>query len=181
QSRGEAPPQNVDSAEAQRRKRRRGRRGGRNGRERDEAPSRPELQDGVAGLGDQPNFGDQIAEEADQPAASPELGGNGEAHRGSGRGDRGGRNRDRNRGGRRRPQGGEDRPPRRDAEDRPPRRDAEIRAEPVIARNEPPRPAPIEIVIPEAVEEAEPRKWQPPQPTHAPAVTERKTGWWSKR
>jgi hypothetical protein len=32
-----------------------------------------------------------------------------------------------------------------------------------------------------AVQETPSRKWQPPQPTRPPVVTERKTGWWSKR
>ena len=170
----EAPPQNGDHAEAQRRKRRRGRRGGRNGRDRDETLPRPEVQAGIAGLGEQPNFNGSVAEDADETVAAPNAGGNGEVHRSGSRRDRGGRDRNRNRGGRGRPDGSEERRPRADV--------VHPEAEsPPVRTETPPRPA-AEIVMPEiAVQEAEPRKWQPPQPTRAPVETERKTGWWSKK
>ena len=166
------PPRGGDHAEAQRRKRRRGRRGGRNSRDRDEAEPRPEAKADVPGLGDQPNFNDTAPEGIDQTAASPAIAGNGDERR---RG-RGGRNRDRNRGGRNRAERGEDRGP---------REPAHTEAEPPAIRVEtpPPRLAPVELVIPETAgqeAEAERRRWQPPQPTRTP-VTERKTGWWSKR
>jgi hypothetical protein len=57
-----------------------------------------------------------------------------------------------------------------------------------VAESPAPAPAPAArpaaIVVPEsapAVEEAQPRKWQPPAPTVTPAAAERKAGWWSKR
>jgi hypothetical protein len=64
---------------------------------------------------------------------------------------------------------------------------AEIQAD-AVAESPVPAPAPAArpaaIVVPEsapAVEEAQPRKWQPPAPTVTPAAVERKAGWWSKR
>ena len=42
-------------------------------------------------------------------------------------------------------------------------------------------PPQVTITIPDSVPDPEPRKWQPPAPTVAPAAAERKGGWWSKR
>jgi len=166
--RAEDAPQNDDQGESQRRKRRRGRRGGRNGREREEIAPRQDLQ-GIAGLGEQPDLSETVIEDVPETEASP---------RGNGRerfGGRGGRTRDRNRGGRDRSHRREGRRPRENASD------MEANPSPVKAEAPPPRPSPVEILLPEpATQEVETRKWQPPQPTRPP-VTERKTGWWSKR
>ncbi|MBC8038007.1 MAG: ribonuclease E/G [Rhizobiales bacterium] len=181
-SRDEGGSQDGGRAESQTRRRRRGRRGGRNGRDRDDSPARPEARAGIPGLGEQPGLDDTAAEQDTEAVVSSgtAAGGNGDGSRSRGRRDRGGRNRDRGRGGRGRSPGEEDR--------HPPPDMAELRAEPPVhadaetspVRQEapPPRLAPAEET---AVQETEPRKWQPPQPTRDPVVTERKTGWWSKR
>ncbi len=174
QSRGDGPPQEGDRGDAQRRKRRRGRRGGRNGRDRDDMPASQEVRAGIPGLGEQPSFNDATGDE-DEAVAAPrvETGGNGEDKRHGGRRERGGRNRDRNRGGRGRP--------REDVSEIRAETPPEMESDPLPPKREPPppRPAPVDEIV--VVQEAEPRKWQPPQPTLPPVVTERKTGWWSKK
>ena len=204
--RDEAKAGNGESREdSSRRRRRRGRRGGRNGRDRDEPRSPQETANDIPGLGEQPGLGgfESAGTENESPDLDPSddaavdmpepetVGGGREPaperrDEGHPRGPRGGR-RDRSRGGRDRKPGGERRP-REVAED--------VRGEPEAlpestaveapARVEPqqpaPRPAPAAIVIPETpAEEPPPRKWQPPAPTVAPVVSERKAGWWSKR
>ena len=186
------------------RRRRRGRRGGRNReRESGEEPQRATAAsaEDIPGLGDQPStFADHPDELSDtgdsrvaastpvtgedEPLAGSNGGTNGEAQgdrqpreredRRPRRG-RGGRDQDRRGGRSDRPERSE-RPPREEIfESRPPRGDGDY-TPPQIAP-----PAPV-ILIPEApAQEAEVRKWQPPAPTIAPVVTERKSGWWSKK
>jgi len=185
---GEERGEREDSA----RRRRRGRRGGRRGRDDERRPP-PEVSGGVPGLGAQPSLeaeGEERGEapqpwepEGDDGEAAPrgetEGGGRLQEERGRGRGRRWGRDRDRSR---------DHREPRDGREYRPREMDgAEVQAE-VVEESPVPAPAPparpAAIVVPEsapAVEEAQPRKWQPPAPTVTPAAAERKAGWWSKR
>ncbi len=177
------------------RRRRRGRRGGRRGRDEERRP-RPEVSSGVPGLGAQPGLEAEGEERGEAPQPWEPEGDGGEAaptgeteggerfqeERSGGRGprrDRWGRDRDRSR---------DHREPRDGRERRPRQMDgAEVQAE-AVAESPAPAPAPAArpaaIVVPESapmVEEAQPRKWQPPAPTVTPAAVERKAGWWSKR
>jgi ribonuclease E len=91
------------------------------------------------------------------------------------RSDRPPRGRDRNgRGGRDRGRGGRDRNEKRG--DRPERSERSERPAEVYTA-----PPAFKLEIPEVIDNPEPRKWQPPTPTVAPVVTERKSGWWSKK
>lgn len=184
-----------------RRRRRRGRRGGR-GREDQQAQGT--AGEDAPGLGEQPDLSsDSYSEEddSDEIAISvasedaEEAVSNGDEaertepredgdrpRRGRGRRDRWGRDRDR---------------PRRDnrAQDATAEAPASEAAPQEWHDPEPapaPRPAPAAEAPPPAARPAAPaeeapapaeppRRWQPPAPTVTPAVTERKSGWWSKR
>ena len=173
----DAKPQqlNGEAHDDGRKRRRRGRRGGRNGRDRDD--QRPPREPGavIPGTGEQPVIAeaDDTAQAAEAPASAQEAGPGDEGEpRDSGarrgRRDRWGRGRDRKK-------VGEAEAPRAAAAGG--ERD-EPRERPVAP---PPRPA-VDIVIPEFTQEEQvARKWQPPAPTITPVVSERKSGWWSKR
>jgi ribonuclease E len=186
--------------EGGRRRRRRGRRGGKRG-EREfssETGELPRQSDGeepesntedfssAAGNadvepreGETEDFGESPPEETRAPSdggEKPEGERNGEkagrrSRFGRGRGRRGERD-DRPRDDRPRA----DRPPREERGARMDRPRREHAGPELIA----PPPAP-KIEIPEHIPDPEPRKWQPPQPTVAPAAVARKAGWWSKK
>ncbi len=157
--------------DGQKRRRRRGRRGGRKGRE-EPLGGAPETAD-IPGLGDQPPVmpaadGESPVETSAEESAEPPPPREPRQRR-----DRWGRGRDRHQ-------------PREDANTPAPLVDAMAEAEqpaPEVQEARPlPTPIPPEIRIEaEKPEEVQPRKWQPPAPTVAPAVVERKSGWWSKR
>jgi ribonuclease E len=186
---------NGDRTEGgKRRRRRRGRRGGRN--REDQQPGQQEMADdgtpSSAMAGEMDEGGD--ADDADQPAmpagntvtaagddaagATTEDGGE-RGRSGRPRRDRWGRGRGR----------GEDRgrrPARGGADEMPVHEEAAetAAAPPATPAPTPPAPAPIPAPVAEAAPQPEPepaRRWQPPAPTIAPALAERKTGWWSKK
>ena len=172
---------NGDKTEdGQKRRRRRGRRGGRRGREE---PRGSEDGAEVPGLGEQPGMAETQDEDAggsapaetgvETEAAQP-AGDDGERRpssrrSSSSRSRRGGSNRK--------------------SEDVIPQTDgagaAPVEAVDAIPESQPaPAPRAFEVVQPQPeppAEEHQPRKWQPPAPTIAPAIAERKAGWWSKR
>ncbi len=180
-----------------RRRRRRGRRGGR--RDRPENGEAREASDETPGTGEQPDFanGDEggvseVSDDSDDDGVETiggEAGEEGESRakprtdRGD-RGERGGR-----RGGRRDRWGRNRDRTREPRAEQPPSGDAPQREEAPVAeapreepRREEPRraaPEPVVIHIPIAEEPQEARKWQPPAPTVV--VTDRKSGWWSKK
>ncbi len=158
-----------EDADGQKRRRRRGRRGGRRGREE---PGSPIEANDIPGLGDQPldmsgaegepaPMATEVAEETPAPPREPR-----------GRRERWGRDRGRH-------------PERKDEQAAEPAVEAAVEPEqePVPERPRPiVAPAPVAVMAEaEKVEEFQPRKWQPPAPTIAPAAVERKSGWWSKR
>ena len=181
-----------------RKRRRRGRRGGR----RDREDGRPPRDGGgdIPGLGDQPQMGasgehaasDAEGEEAASEGVEVINGGDDEgtgqqARRDDGKPKRGRRDRwgrDRNRGGRDRNRG--EGGPREGEREHTPENGAAAASpmaeRPMASETPAPRPVIVERPKPEVeVPQPEPRKWQPPAPTVAPVVTERKAGWWSKR
>jgi ribonuclease E len=155
----------------------RGRRGGgrfgrdreRGGRDRGRNRTRTESgEDIVASEGST----EAPSDDFEAPASAPVEGDGAEPTETKERGDRPPRGRDRNgRGGRERGRGGRERNDRND-------RGGERSERPAETFTAPPA---FKLEIPEVIDNPEPRKWQPPTPTVAPVVTERKAGWWSKK
>jgi ribonuclease E len=152
-------------------RRRRGRRGGKreNGDDRQAGPT---------------NGSDEVTSDSemvdDRPPAPEDAGAAAETAEAPEGGERPGRSRER--GGRKRGRFGRDRGPRRErseGENVEAPVQAEARTEYVPAPMQAPQP--VVINIPEPVQMAEPRKWQPPAPTIVAEKAERKGGWWSKR
>jgi ribonuclease E len=151
----------------------RGRRGGgrfgrdreRGGRDRGRNRPRTEGGDIVAAEGSAV----APADDFEAPAPMPIEADGAEPTEAKDHGDRPSRSRDRNgRGGRDRGRGGRDRN----------ERGGERSEKPSETFTAPPA---FKLEIPEVIDNPEPRKWQPPTPTVAPVVTERKAGWWSKK
>jgi ribonuclease E len=166
--------------EGGKRRRRRGRRGNRRDEPNGQVAQAASDENGSESSQDEeaPDNVESNVEDAPETGAET-LGEEGQAERG-GQEKRGrrrgkfGRNRDRNGERGDKPRG--ERPPRSEE----PREERPARAEAFVATPAP-APAPVVINIPEFAAEPEARKWQPPAPTVAPVVTERKAGWWSKK